>query len=538
MERHLPTTDARVSDPRATRHATPGHVPAGHVPPGYRQRASAFALRARSLFALVAAATILGGCASVAPVVGHTDFTGDSMQSETSATTSYSGEYRVVVSFNDETGNAGKVIYTPTTRKILQGASLLGWSYSGDKGRTWTYGGKLAPPAGWSALWGDPAMTTSGAAYNVVFISSLAMPNGKFPAGGIDGYVTYGSKGAYIGGACIARSTNGGVSFQNYQCVANKESDAGDPDAVKGHFYDGGSMASTPSGEVFAAYVDVTKGRIDVWRAPTHDGVFERIGDPFPGMVAATHPRLRATPEGFLYAATTIVNNPGYVVFVNRFRDGAWGKPVQASESAAVYPKVDLGSVVQGSPLAIRTGPQFSFDIGAASEGGNDAVRFLYTRRSGERLFVEGSACPFDLRQCFPVPEWRAGSGSAEATAYDAFNPTVSAWRGFIGLPPHWTSSFYSRYGQSVGTVSLARMNLAYVNGAPLGIPVTLAKNIAVCSDTRGYWGDYDDMLHVGFDDTTPVFVRFTTSDLGKGCDKRWIFVARHQHVQAVREPE
>ena len=57
------------------------------------------------------------------------------------------------------------------------------------------------------------------------------------------------------------------------------------------------------------------------------------------------------------------------------------------------------------------------------------------------------------------------------------------------------------------------------------------------CPDTRGYWGDYDDMLMVGFKDTTPVFVRFTSTDAGKGCSKRWTFVSSHLHVQSVREP-
>jgi len=483
----------------------------------------------------------LGGCASLGVVTGQTKETSGAMQSETSATTSFaSGKHRVVVSFNDETGNDGKVIYGPTTRKIHKGASLMGWSYSEDKGQTWSYGGKVGPPPNWSVLWGDPATTTSGASYAVVFISNLAIPDSKFPVGGIDGYVTYGAKGSYIGGACIARSTDGGKTFANYQCVSNKEAVADDPDAVKGHFYDGGSMASTPSGEVFAAYIDISSSAIRVWRAPHHNAQFELIGNPFPGLVAATHPRLRASQDGWLYAATTVIAQSGLLVFVNRYRNGQWGKPVQASEWAVGYPEVNLGTTVQGNPLTIRTGPQFSFDIGAASEGGNDAVRFLYTRRDSatQRLYVEGSACAADLTNCHPVPQWRAGPSSPGATPLDVFNPAVAAWRGFIGLPPHWTSSFYERYGNNVTKVGLSRMNLAYVSGSPLGIPVSLVKNITVCSDTRGYWGDYDDMLHVGFDETTPVFVRFTSTDHGSGCNKRWTYVAEHQHVQSVREPD
>lgn len=492
------------------------------------------------LLAIALPATLaMSGCASLGVVTGQTKETVEAMQSETAATTSYAGgKHRVVVTFNDETGNEGKVVYGATSRKINKGASLLGWSYSEDHGKTWTYGGKVTPPSGWSVLWGDPAATTSGASYAVVFISNLAIPDGKFPPGGIDGYVTYGAKGAYIGGACITRSTDGGKTFANYQCVSNKEAVADDPDAVKGHFYDGGSMTSTPSGEVYAAYVDISSSVIRVWRAAHHNAQFELIGNPFPGLIPATHPRLRASRDGWLYAATTVVAQGGYVVYVNRYRNGQWANAVQASEVTVGYPEINLGSTVQGSPLKIRTGPQYSFDVGAASEGGNDAVRFLYTRSSSGRLYVEGSACAADLAKCHPVTGWKAGPSSPDATPLDVFNPTVAAWPGFIGLPPHWTSSFYERYGTSVTRVALSRMNLAYVNGTALGIPVNLMKNITVCSDTRGYWGDYDDMLHVGFDGTTPVFVRFTSTDHGKGCNQRWTYVAEHQHVQSLREPE
>ena len=486
------------------------------------------------------AAMAAGGCASVGQVTGQTKATAEAMQSETAATTSFAGGVnRIVVSFNDETGNEGKVIYGETTRKLLKGASLLGWSYSEDKGKSWTYGGKLSPPAGWSALWGDPAATTSGKSYAVVFIANLAIPDTKFPVGGIDGYVTYGIKGAYIGGACIARSTDGGKNFAHYQCVSNKEAVVDDADAVKGHFYDGGSMASTPAGEVYAAFIDISSSVIRVWRAADHNASFELIGNPFPGLIPATHPRLRASRDGWLYAATTVATSGGMYVYVNRYRDGKWATPVQASESTVSYPLVDLGATVQGSALTIRTGPQFSFDVGAASEGGKDALRFLYTRKTpGGRLYVEGSACAADLGGCHPVPGWKAGPSSPDAVPLDVFNPNVAAWGGFIGLPPHWTSSFYERYGGSVSQVALSRMNLAYVNGNALGIPVNLAKHITVCSDTRGYWGDYDDMLHVGFDGTTPVFVRFTSSDHGMGCSQRWKYVARHQHVQSIRDPE
>jgi len=44
----------------------------------------------------------------------------------------------------------------------------------------------------------------------MVFLSNLAMPTSKFPAGGIDGSVITGNgKTSYIGGACIAKSVSG-----------------------------------------------------------------------------------------------------------------------------------------------------------------------------------------------------------------------------------------------------------------------------------------------------------------------------------------
>ena len=488
--------------------------------------------------AIAIAASLAGGC-TVVPVTGTSEASLAAGQSETTATTvRANGIDRVLVSFNDETSAGNTIVYAQNSRQVNAGASLMGWAYSENMGGSWTYAGKVATPSGWPVLWGDPAMTTSGASYAIAFLSNLAIPQSKFPAGGINGAVTYGSRGSYIGGACIYRTVDGGKTFQFHQCFGNTEPSVYDADATKGHFYDGGSLASTPSGEIFAAYVDVTTSKIDVWRAADANAQFVRIADPFPGLVALSHARLRAALDGSLYAAATIATQGGYFVFMNRFRNGSWGSPVQASESMELYPSVDFNSTVAGAPLTVRTGPQFSFDIGAPSELGNDEIRMLVTRRSAQsRLFVEGAACAADLSHCHQVPGWFVGPRDAREVPGDVFNPSVAAWRGFFGLPPQWTSSFYERYGASPTTVNLGRMYLGLLNGAPFGIPVDIAKNIPVCSDTRGYWGDYDDMLMVGFKDTTPVFVRFTSTDAGKGCSKRWTFVSSHLHVQSVREP-
>src|ERR1700704_2527607 len=176
--------------------------------------------KAAAIGLVVTSAGILTGCAQ--PGSSITGGKEDSRtQSETAAATSYAGRNAMVVTYNDETGTESTIRYTPSGRKVLHGASLMGWSYSLDSGQTWKYGGKVNPPKGWAALWGDPAMTTSQAAYRYVFISNWAIPDSKMPAGGINGSVIVTGNDSYIGGACFARSTDGGVTFQNYQCVTN-----------------------------------------------------------------------------------------------------------------------------------------------------------------------------------------------------------------------------------------------------------------------------------------------------------------------------
>jgi hypothetical protein len=169
------------------------------------------------------------------------DPTASGTQSETSATTALVGTTtRIVVTFNDDTNDGTSITYTSTGRHINSGASNMGWSYSDNGGATWNYGGKVKPPSGWPVLWGDPAVTTSQTNYSVVFMSNLAIPSGKFPSGGIDGSVDPFAPESYLGGACIAKSTDSGKTFAIYQCVTNTTPVEGVGDATQGHFYDGG----------------------------------------------------------------------------------------------------------------------------------------------------------------------------------------------------------------------------------------------------------------------------------------------------------
>jgi hypothetical protein len=477
---------------------------------------------------------LLSACTNSKSVTGNDKQTSAGTQSETAATTSYVGgkNNRIVVAYNDETNEQQFITYSQSDRVVTTGASLMGWSYSDDGGTNWTYGGKVSPPKGWAVLWGDPALTTSEASYQVVFMSNLAVPDAKMPAGGIHGYLYYGDgRSSYIGGACIAKSTDGGATFANYQCVSNKTTVPGVPDTPQGHFYDGGSMASNSAGEIFAAYVDVATGLIDVYRSPGANGTFQQLPTPFPNFYAVSHAKLRAAKDGTVYVAAQVVGNNGYYIYMNRLVNGAWGSPVPVSDPSELYPGIDFGTTVQGSELTLRSGPQFGYDVGAASEGGNDAVRMLYTRKDDKgHLYLDASACSAGLTTCWRVSGWKFQGGGPGGSAVDTYNPDVVAWPGFIGLPPTWQASWAYHYGNT-NFVNVSRATLGYVNGSAFIFPVDILQNTPVCSDTRGYWGDYDAMIQTGWSGTSSLWMRFTT-DSSAGCTKRWMYNAEAQHVQ------
>jgi hypothetical protein len=347
------------------------------------------------------------------------------------------------------------------------------------------------------------------------------------------------------GGACIFKSTDAGLTFSFLQCLSNK-----------GHFYDGASLVVAPTGQVYAAYWDTDTHAIDVWMAPNVSSLFAPIPSPFPPN-AHNHPRLRAASDGSLYVMAalpgTVGSSPdptGVFAFANRFANGKWGTPTRVSEELAhgTNAAINLGAQVLGSRLSIRFGPEYSFDVGPASAGGADALRFVVTRTDAQsRLFVEGSACAADLSACHPVPEWHFGPLADDGSLAQAFAPAVAAFDQAntpTGSPTAgWAATFYVVRGQSSTAIRTARMSLNFVDGVPTPDIFEVPDPLTVCSDTRsdgtwGYWGDYNALIPVTWTNQWPAFVSFVSYDSGLGCDKRWPYVATRQHVAAVRWPQ
>ena len=186
--------------------------------------------------------------ATAAPtkVTGADPTTAAGQQAETAYNLSVVNGQRIeTVTSDDETDEIPTfVTYTDTSRTVLRGYSLVGWSYrirtAQNPNPPFTHAPKLRPPSGWAVLWGDPSITSNPDLPNVVLIASLAVPDGKFPSGGIMGGV--GGVCTPLGGACVARSTDGGQSFSIASCFSDTRPINGFLDTCTGFERDEGAL--------------------------------------------------------------------------------------------------------------------------------------------------------------------------------------------------------------------------------------------------------------------------------------------------------
>jgi hypothetical protein len=447
---------------------------------------------------------------------------GGGQQSETAMSVNRFGWVSAVVTVTYNDGSdQNEVKYTATTRETRKGASHLGWSYSLDFGKTWTYGGRVNPSNDWPILWGDPGITHSVRDQRYVYIASLAVPKAKLdfaPGGRIDGPLNN-----YIGGACIARSTDGGVNFALAQCVQSTEADS------TGDFYDGGNMASDAAGNIYAGWSDVDRNAIHIWRAVGETGTFQKMPTPFAGQLMGGHPRLRVnlqTNELFVMA-----QNWSGELLIARWTGAAWAPTWHTGMYAQGVICVPPGC----SGTFVRAHPQFSFDVGSFG-GANDHIRMMFTRKSevNGRFYIAGAGCVLATQVCTYVPQWGTGEGDAAKTA-SSFNPLVRAYRSeamaAAGEPTLWMGS-HTTFSPATGRVNFVMGGVGYLkaqNGQEffLYFPVHQLNNRRICPDLRGYWGDYDDLQALGAVPRreTTVFAR-TYSMSEPACSYQWTYTS------------
>jgi hypothetical protein len=378
------------------------------------------------------------------------DVTDEAHQAETVSTISRinnpggASTFVISVGYNDTTVAATNpsLIYTDTSftdprdgtgRLIKKGTSLMGWSYSLDNGRTFTYGGRVAPPTGWSLIWSDPAMAKTGIDDAFVYYAQIAGVTELFeqvwdPAQ--QGIVSHEQNvGAALNGYCIARSIDRGISFPSVACAD----------------------ANAQDGSSLAVAVD-QNGHHQVYVAGAKSLVLRMDGDTmtfapkstiaFPFNLAANqtargHPRMRVI-DGVLYFVQRVdIAGGASNLMVSRLNAATNATTwfAQATVMCNGSPCImNEGSVGLGPGQVLEVGPGFAFDIGP--DANNQAkFRIMFTSGdspNGRRMNV--AECNTDITNC------RLTGWSTAGEVGDEVNPSLRASGGFFG--PRWAAAW------------------------------------------------------------------------------------------------
>jgi hypothetical protein len=367
------------------------------------------------------------------------------------------------------------------TRTVQPGASqMVLWHRVGLTGAYTSQ--RITPPDG-GALWGDPGLGSYG---KWVYATSLRIPRGRFPeaAGTRLPIVMTGGESVepYLGGACIARSSDYGQTFSMTleDCPYDE-----------GHFYDGGTVLSNYQGKIFAAFNDVDDSQIDVWRTSSATGAIYQTPDPFPGKAMASHPRMKVlgTSAPYLMAADMFGT-----LWLTRMVNSAWNTPIQVTTNVAVHQPITMGNMVE-----IRQANGFDFSLYTAPDGSGVHVAYVVMRMVGGKAVLSLGGCTIGTGVCGEQPSFTDSTinsfGPTIATAYYPNGP-------FAPSTPVTMISYHREHSLGV-KVAL------YAYSSRTGTAQAVTGWQTPCPDLRGYWGDYDSMVpaadgfHRVFSDST-----------------------------------
>jgi hypothetical protein len=535
----------------------------------------------------------------VTNVSGLDPTTAGAGQSEAAITVSILPASQVeVIAANDDVVDSGFTFPDNVSRKVFAGASLMGWYFrersAANPNPAWAHG-RLLPGIGAArnaaVIWGDPGAAAAPDAAGLVLQGSLMIPNAKFPDGtqpesacstpsGNVGCIigSVGGDCSPLGGACVARSTDGGKTFAMLSCFSNTTPGACTgglkTDSTNGHFYDGMDLAIGAGNDptAFIAMIDTDNNSEALWTIPASasavetsisqvvDGVgpMGQLGSSLGNIT--THLRLRIDSTGHLWRLSRDLRSSNNVITVNDLKVNILGRnaaPVVLSGASATVNAVSVSGIPNAAhdptgqlAASLRFGPQFDFDVGK-NEAGQDEMRFIYlaSARDGSGTlftFMQGGFCNMDLSQCSQPPAWR----SAINTQASQFHPTIKyGFDGRTGLH-HWKVSYYEVNAARTQVAIFAgdfKRDASDVNQVLNAVAVTPFQT--PCPDERGtitssggttqvtqgddYWGDYDDMA---FNSARCSFVRPFT-DSSQGCSLRQRFNSIHQHISAVELP-
>ena len=397
-------------------------------------------------------------------------------------------------------------------RWLLEGASLMGWSYSTNGGRSFQYGGKVHAPLdqGISAIWGDPALASAGPADNYVYLANVALPTDAFRS--LPKYREAPNRledvspiGANLG-YCVARSEDSGITFPDVRCLN------------LGQGYDGTALAAAIDvnghHQVYLAGTKTAGSQITVVQMDGESMDFLLLPEPFSGAhTFVGHPRLRQF-DGWIYVVAREGTNTTYSLYGNRIdaRNGAqnW-EGEQLLVDGEVYdryfPVPDPTRYGYGGRVLRQANP-FSFDVGPQAPG--DSAPLLRVMYQIEDPVAAGEVS-LKTRQCLGLAPcqdtgWStAGQAGDERLPSLRRDPSTGAWAAT------W-------WGHATGSSEVSTLGafLQEGGGGQLLVPITLAYPVNPCSAGdfgSSYWADYNELE--GLNDGT-FFAPYTVN--GPGC--------------------
>lgn len=502
-----------------------------------------FAIPFRRIFLFGGLAVVLvanlGAClqtsspVSTSPREGEDNINGE--QAEISLT---AGEaflfHTVVAGFNDFSIDSHfhyfPSVANPQNRQVTRPVSLMGWSLSADTGGSWEYKGKIMPPKGWSAIWGDPSVATDPASSSVIYYAQIAVSDAAWQAAYGTTNTTSGSPGADAAdGFCIARSTDGGASFPDVSCK---------------------SWARRPQQADRTALIVDGRGRVWVAQNITQnnaaiDSVVFHSNATWNDFTMAPHPPRAGDSEPWLVRDSRgdiwFSAREGTGVGLQHWNGAAWDEAFDvAGQCRLTLPARDP---LLGTGQALRLAHSYSLEIGPNESGVFSVRAVVAQRRTDQRQFLQAIEINSNNPgRCIVPSTWSTIDDDGQQ-----FEPSLSfqsragqPWWQLVYLStarvPNATQAYVHPEGVRVAAPTFGNTILFF-----LEFPTDLTPtNWFACtredpSAPSQYWGDYVGVTQVqdangawlsiaGYSDSTPA----------PPCQAQTPYLSRPTHVRST----
>jgi len=210
---------------------------------------------------------------------------------------------------------------------------------------------------------------------------------------------------------------------------------------------------------------------------------FQRIATPFPGYVVASHPRCELLPTArYMPRPDSCHLRPAPTTSISAATPAGIGRQPTQPATRPWFIRGASARMFKGSALTIRTGPQFSFDVGAALRGA--ATRSACSIPAETRTwapFVQVQRA-LGLTSCANLSGWRLGTSGANEQPVEAFNPDL-VWRErvSVGCPRPGKRRPYTALDKPAALdLSWPSQPLGYADGQAFTIPGILVQNTPV----------------------------------------------------------